>query len=522
VEFTAWAYAHASLHVTSAGLLGWNMTNNPDFSGGQSVISVDWSAGMDRLELNYLNTVGGFAPTENIPVPYDTWLRIRLSLSPVGYQFVLTVDDGGSTVYYSGTAAHMPGYLFKSLDVVTTNNAGMQTWIDDVSIGYGGDADVWGTPVSLAGEMEVYEQPNDPGAVTEGAIWIDTDSTVVPYVDEPDVGGSGGDYENVRDYGAVGDGVHNDGPAIQDAIDAAAISGRPVYFPAGTYLISQQLNLHTGTTLEGVGRTSIVKLVDGHPANIDMITTAMGDGTRDVTIRRLCVDGNKDTIGTEGTWTTETGIWTTCLHLLDVTNLVLEDLLIKNSTIEGVYLGQVHYGSVTRVEASENGFWRSDASGIHLDGSSHLVVSDCVTNSNGFHGIIFSAATDNVVTNHYSADNGFDGSRLQWSADRNRFEKFISERNSRGLYVMHDSTLNHFSHCTLRNSLWNGFFSNNCHGNYLLFTHIEGSGEYAVGSVEAGDNQYGFGNTYRNNALGEYSLAAGSTFTAISGAGSAI
>jgi parallel beta-helix repeat protein len=333
---------------------------------------------------------------------------------------------------------------------------------------------------------------------------------------------TGGDYEDVRTHGAVGDGVHDDGPAIQLAIDTAALTGRVVYLPAGVYRISQQLNLHSGTTLEGAGRSSIIRLADGYPANIDMVTTAMGDGTRDVTIRRLCVDGNKDTIGTEGTWTTETGIWTTCLHLLDVTNLVLEDLLIENSTIEGVYLGQVHYGSVTRVEASGNGFWRSDASGIHLDGSSHLVVSDCVTNSNGFHGIIFSAATDNVVTNHYSADNGFDGTRLQWSADRNRFEKFIAERNSRGIYVMHDSTLNHFTHCTLKNSLWNGFFSNNCHGNYLLFTHIENSGEYAVGSVEAGDNQYGFGNTYRNNVLGEYSLAAGSTFTAISGAGGAI
>jgi hypothetical protein len=332
----------------------------------------------------------------------------------------------------------------------------------------------------------------------------------------------GGDYEDVRTYGALGDGVHNDGPAIQLAIDAAAASGRVVYLPAGIYIIGQQLNLRTGTTLVGAGRNSIIKLADGHPDNIDMITTAMGDGTRNVTIRDLCVDGNKDTIGTEATWTTETGTWTTCLHLLDVTNLVLEDLLIKNSTIEGVYLGQVHYGSVSRVEASGNGFWRRDASGIHLDGSSHLVVDSSVTNENGFHGIILSAATDNVITDHYAADNGWDGTRIQWSADRNRFEHFISERNSRGLYVMHDSTLNHFTHSTLRNNLYNGFASNNCHGNDLTFTHIEGNGEYAIASVEAGDNQRGYGNTFRNNTLGDYGLAAGSTFTTIAGAGEVI
>lgn len=58
---------------------------------------------------------------------------------------------------------------------------------------------------------------------------------------------------NVRDYGALGDDTGNDGPAIQQAIDAAAPGGGIVFFPSGTYRMTSGVTVPGGVTLEGVG-----------------------------------------------------------------------------------------------------------------------------------------------------------------------------------------------------------------------------------------------------------------------------
>ena len=63
---------------------------------------------------------------------------------------------------------------------------------------------------------------------------------------------------NVKDFGAVGDGVHDDTAAIQAAIDAAvALGGGRVFFPTGTYAITATLttpNTDVVIVLTGAGR----------------------------------------------------------------------------------------------------------------------------------------------------------------------------------------------------------------------------------------------------------------------------
>jgi len=70
-------------------------------------------------------------------------------------------------------------------------------------------------------------------------------------------------FYNVKDpaYGAVGDGVANDAPAIQNAInDAATAGGGVVYVPGGIYLLNTSILMKTAVSLIGVGpKRSVLK-----------------------------------------------------------------------------------------------------------------------------------------------------------------------------------------------------------------------------------------------------------------------
>lgn len=73
-----------------------------------------------------------------------------------------------------------------------------------------------------------------------------------------DVGSRLRDRYSVKDYGVIGDGVADDTTAINNAIAAVAAlaQGGELYFPRGTYLISNTINAAVGVSLRGSGRTT--------------------------------------------------------------------------------------------------------------------------------------------------------------------------------------------------------------------------------------------------------------------------
>lgn len=135
-----------------------------------------------------------------------------------------------------------------------------------------------------------------------------------------------GDVFNVRNFGAVGDGVTDDRGAFQAAFNAANTAGGGVVFmPPGTYRkadTSGGLTMYSNTTLMGVGDASVLFHDDtiANPRR-DMLTIS---NTNNITFRDFKI------LSTAGTYGVETNN-SQCL----IGNVV-SNLRVENVTFEGL------------------------------------------------------------------------------------------------------------------------------------------------------------------------------------------
>jgi len=157
----------------------------------------------------------------------------------------------------------------------------------------------------LAGRAEYRPDPGDPGRVylasDSGERFIDSGSAW----EEIDIAAPEGTFEtvratdaittrspvyDVRAWGAVGDGEHDDTRALQEVLDAAeADGGGVVQFPPGEYYVTHTLLYGSDTVLTGPGATIAFEPTD--PDATALVSRSF-DGsveTRSVTIEGLRV-----------------------------------------------------------------------------------------------------------------------------------------------------------------------------------------------------------------------------------------
>lgn len=140
---------------------------------------------------------------------------------------------------------------------------------------------ITGTPTTTGSPSITFRATDAVAATASKAISLT--------VNAANGGPPGGSINVITDYGAVGNGVHNDAPNINNAIAACpANSQKTVYFPAGTYLVSSSINMSvTGCTLWGVRSSSIIKASGTADPILHHNTT-----NTDTTIFNMSFDGN--------------------------------------------------------------------------------------------------------------------------------------------------------------------------------------------------------------------------------------
>jgi hypothetical protein len=115
---------------------------------------------------------------------------------------------------------------------------------------------------------------------------------------------------NVKDYGAVGDGITDDTAAINAALAAVpttpnSMLGAYVFFPPGEYLISSQIVLtKAGTRFGGyVGGQTATKVTSLKAASGftgSMLLIQVGPGSKGAYVKQLVIDGNSEAGVTAG------------------------------------------------------------------------------------------------------------------------------------------------------------------------------------------------------------------------------
>jgi hypothetical protein len=180
------------------------------------------------------------------------------------------------------------------------------------------------------------------------------------------------DFVNVKDFGAVGDGVENDISAINNCLQ----KNKKIYIPEGIFLISSSIIIPSDRTLL-IDKNATIKLSGGANDYI-IVNEDQQNGNENITIKGLggkpTIDGNKrggqirNYTGTALETYYGMGLW-----LVNIKNLKIENLLIKDTEAWGIGYWDIDGLNCNNITFDQSTDIGSNGDGITGSGSNILI-----------------------------------------------------------------------------------------------------------------------------------------------------
>ncbi len=240
-----------------------------------------------------------------------------------------------------------------------------------------------------------------------------------------------GEVRNVADYSS-----------IQEAIDSLPNTGGTVFIPAGTYVISVPIKVHSNVSLVGTGFGTVLVLADGANCNvIENANPAMWQD-RNILIRDMRIDGNGRTQTQPSN-----GIFLYTAPYSRVENVWVHNFP-RYTISAGIFIMLSPYTVIQNNIAEKN-----DYTGIFVSWSDDSVVSSNQLRNN--HRGIYVSFSNYVEVNRNTIVNCDEGIRLYGTVSYNRvFRNYIEASSDEGIVIMHPTCENNL---ILNNRLANNF-----------------------------------------------------------------
>lgn len=250
-------------------------------------------------------------------------------------------------------------------------------------------------------------------------------------------------YANVKDYGAIGNGIIDDTLAIQNCID----NNQSIYIPNGVYKVTSTITLGTGKRINGSGTYHFDNL------SLENGTVISGEVSTDVPVIKVIEGAQHFEIG---------------------------NLTIKRSSTpviggSGLQVNNCNFGKIHNVECYNHYY------GIELHSTGFSQLDDCFTHDNYNHGVFI--------------ENNSNSGAMQWQITR-----CLSQQNDGCGFMFHTVT-NSYNHATLGTLTQLNTYANKQSG--IRFEGVEGTG---LNGIRLYDSFFGedgeheiYINTYSNS-----------------------